>query len=610
MEVTKLVVNGREKPKVNGNWLAYRKQLTKRINNLRKKLGVATKPRAKCAGRVEVTKDDIAQDLKFGHLLLLTSERAWANAMSMREVHLGERRSITSSTRSHIISKLQKSTIYARNLLKVLQSDNICDANVNDVLEVRAYAATLSGALEFERHKWEISLKYYAESRIIYSTLAAATKNDIYQELLSDPVDPSIRYCTYQMQISRLLSINLIAQRYFPSSDAWLIAVIERLDSGALNNELAKSRSEDDIVPSTITWRSRTINIENSVIILALVSVQMAENKLSESLSVIPSTRTRERASAYDDILTALQDAVYATKHTIDQLSQEGISDDDQRIQDLQVIQTAINYDMISWRIDRNRILLGEGDGIYLENKNYQLAKDDTQRKGKISIQKRLVRLQEKVVLYDSILQSLNSIKDLAGIAADTSLLKDINSKYDYFSSLRCLSIARSHSLLFQNRNALALFFQASSRCNSAHAYISSIMDIEDPSMKISVSNSAVERLKALLNFETQRHRALVEFSNLIDTEQNCEDVDKIPLIERLSEFPSKGVDLSNLVVYPPVLEPSPVKPLFFDAAWNYIKYPGNEIYETDKITDQVKDSARDSDKGIVSKKRWFSLGL
>lgn len=135
-------------------------------------------------------------------------------------------------------------------------------------------------------------------------------------------------------------------------------------------------------------------------------------------------------------------------------------------------------------------------------------------------------------------------------------------------------------------------------------------MDIEDPSMKISVSNSAVERLKALLNFETQRHRALVEFSNLIDTEQNCEDVDKIPLIERLSEFPSKGVDLSNLVVYPPVLEPSPIKPLFFDAAWNYIKYPGNEIYETDKITDQVKDSARDSDKGIVSKKRWFSLGL
>lgn len=67
MEVTKLVVNGREKPKVNGNWLAYRKQLTKRINNLRKKLGVATKPRAKCAGRVEVTKDDIAQDLKCVH---------------------------------------------------------------------------------------------------------------------------------------------------------------------------------------------------------------------------------------------------------------------------------------------------------------------------------------------------------------------------------------------------------------------------------------------------------------------------------------------------------------------------------------------------------------
>lgn len=48
--------------------------------------------------------------------------------------------------------------------------------------------------------------------------------------------------------------------------------------------------------------------------------------------------------------------------------------------------------------------------------------------------------------------------------------------------------------------------------------------------------------------------------------------------MERLDEYPalgSGGVDLLNLVTYPPRVEAVPVKPLFFDVAWNYIEYPG-----------------------------------
>ncbi|POS84246.1 hypothetical protein EPUL_004900 [Erysiphe pulchra] len=612
MEVTKFIFTGREKPKVTDNWIAYRRQLTKQIHNLRKKLGIATKPRAKCAGRVEVTKDDITQDYKFSHLLLLSSERAWANAMCMRKAHSSEKKKITSNTRSHIISRLKKSTLYARNLLNLLQSNSATDTGVNDVLEVRAYAATLSGALEFEKHNWENSLKSYAESRIIYSTLTITTKNEMFQEFLSDSVDPSIRYSTYQLKLSRLLAIDVIAQNYFPSSDTWLVKVIQRLNPGALNNELPKPEPGIDKTPSTITWRSRIITIENSGIMMALASVQTAEKSLSEILSVVPTKRTRDRASAYDDILTAIQDAVDVTKNSIDKLSSEGVSEDDQRMQNLQVIQTAIIYDMISWRIDRNRVLLGERDGIYVEKMNKQrLGKDGSQKETKTkSIQRRLVRLRENVVLYDSILQSLSSIKDLAGVATDGPLLKEINSKYDYFSSLRCSSIAHSYSLFSQNRNALALFSRAMSQCNSAYTYISLIMENEDSSMKIYVSSSTVQLLKALINGEIQRHRALVEFSILIETEKNVGDRNSIPLIERLSDYPTEGVNLVNLVVYPPVLELAPVKPLFFDAAWNYVKYPGSEIKEVEEMIPQNKLSAKALEKGNTAKKGWFGLSL
>ena len=60
MEVTNFVVSGREKAKLYGDYATYRKQLSNRIHNLRRKLGVATKPRAKYSGKGAVTAEDIA----------------------------------------------------------------------------------------------------------------------------------------------------------------------------------------------------------------------------------------------------------------------------------------------------------------------------------------------------------------------------------------------------------------------------------------------------------------------------------------------------------------------------------------------------------------------
>jgi signal recognition particle subunit SRP68 len=62
MEVTKFVVSRREKAKLYGDYAAYRTQLSNRIHNLRKKLGIATKPRAKYSMKGPVTAEDIASN--------------------------------------------------------------------------------------------------------------------------------------------------------------------------------------------------------------------------------------------------------------------------------------------------------------------------------------------------------------------------------------------------------------------------------------------------------------------------------------------------------------------------------------------------------------------
>jgi signal recognition particle subunit SRP68 len=59
MEITQFVVSGREKAKVFGDYSTYRSQLSNRIHNVRKRLGIATKPRAKYAAAPEISPEDI-----------------------------------------------------------------------------------------------------------------------------------------------------------------------------------------------------------------------------------------------------------------------------------------------------------------------------------------------------------------------------------------------------------------------------------------------------------------------------------------------------------------------------------------------------------------------
>lgn len=142
-------------------------------------------------------------------------------------------------------------------------------------------------------------------------------------------------------------------------------------------------------------------------------------------------------------------------------------------------------------------------------------------------------------------------------------------------------------------------------------------MDTSDSSAPPNITLFSFETsfLKSFLEGEVQRYRALVELSNLNNSPQqnNSSLMNGQPLIERLNEYPSKGVDLENLVTYPPKLEPIPVKPLFFDAAWNYIEYPGREIDE--KVAENGAKAAMDGiqkeaePQTAQQKKGWFGFG-
>lgn len=141
----------------------------------------------------------------------------------------------------------------------------------------------------------------------------------------------------------------------------------------------------------------------------------------------------------------------------------------------------------------------------------------------------------------------------------------------------RCLVIARSHALLSNTKNALALFARALDLASSVGNLPLPQATEKPPNLEITPSQ--VSNLQNLLQTLVAHHRALAELESLTAAAASAPTpLNPAPLVERLDEYPPLGngdVDLLNLVTYPPRVEPVPVKPIFLDVAWNYIEYPG-----------------------------------
>jgi len=385
------------------------------------------------------------KSLHHTQLLLLTAERSWAHGMSMKASHSTDTKGMNSRTRSHIVSKFQKAARCAESLVEALYRGNLAGSTASDTLEARAYAAMISGTADFERRGWESSLKSYAVARIIYSALTTSAKGDIFKELLSETIDPSIRYAAYQAKIPRTQPVPTIARKSFMNADAGLIdemrakypSILEQADQDA-----QKGFSGAEGAPTTLTWRGREVKIEDAAIAVAWVSVTAAKSTLTEKLATGGSLLPKDMAAAYDDILRVSQDAVDATKQAIDELKAEGIPQSDPRMQSLQITRTAVNFEMISWRIGRNRVLVGKDDGAHTEfgqpPKKRKLEEEEApEQLQNLSPGRQIAQLKEKIVLYAGVLQSVESISELPGVANDQELSDQLEATTQYFTALK-----------------------------------------------------------------------------------------------------------------------------------------------------------------------------
>ncbi|KAG6008388.1 hypothetical protein E4U21_004593 [Claviceps maximensis] len=621
MDITSFVVQGRDQALLYGDYSTYHAQLSKRLLSSRKKLGIVTKNRGKFHKREPITAEDISANNENVHLQLLTSERAWAQAMSIKASHTAAQKDITGRARSHIVSRLNKAAKTAQSLVDAL-SAMATGASPKDILEARAYSSLMRGAMFFEKHAWEPCLQSYAVSRVTYSALARTGNGDLFKDLLSDTIDPSIRYAAYQLQTPRTVPISTIAKNSFPRSDASLVQEINLLDPSILaeGDEAAKLGNSAENAPRTITWRGREVKIEDAQISLAWASVEAAKANLSNDVAQLQDKQPHEIAAQYDGILMATQDAVDATKQAIDELKAEGVAQSDNRMQSLQITRTAVNYEMVSWRIGRNRVLTGQHDGgpedytVPRRRKAKAAKKDgdaaDKEKKPRqLPLSKKLAKLKEKFALYDGTLQNLQSIKELPGVAGDQELTTRISGYEKYFEALKCLCIARSHAIAGTAVNALALINHANSLLEEAYpdSPPGSGDDQQQYPLSVDVHPDAVSFLRKLVSGELLRYRALVHLHNLRKAERKrAKEGPQPTLLESLDTYPTR-INLRNLVEFPPKPALIPVKPIFLDVAWNYIDYPGRTKQSSD--SPEAAETTNATVQEQPKKKGWFGFG-
>lgn len=537
------------------------------------------------------------------------------------------------STKRQIVSRMRRAIMYGDNLVTVLQDRSATGASEVDNLEARAYLSMLRGTLNFERGRWQACVEAYSLAYMVYSTLARTSKTDSFKDLLSGIVEPSMRYAAYQMKMPRTKAVNEIAIENFPNSDGVLRKELENINPQAFvwATDAAPSSTGPKEVPTSISWRGRNVKLEDANISQALGLSQEKEGSLSSAYKSFSdgNLNVKDLATAYEEVITARQDASDATKTAIDELAAEGVEPGDSRMQSLQITRTAVNYAVIEWRIGRNRVLCGIDDGLTFElEKSKRISKprkDGRTRDSKEeSSGRKLSRLRERVALYDLILQSLDAVKELPGVIADTAFVTEIDAKRAYFRALKCLAVGRSQAINSQIVNALALYAKSLELAQSASSILKEEASSTNMPPRLNVSSSDLARSVSTLKKLITQYRALADLkaltqSSLPSADQNVRQTIKpAPLIERLgrNEY-VENIDLNNLVNYPPRLRPVPVKPLFFDIAWNYIIYPSQKTALESQVV-ATNGGPADEDASAIpeqkqeqkpAKRGWFGFG-
>lgn len=153
----------------------------------------------------------------------------------------------------------------------------------------------------------------------------------------------------------------------------------------------------------------------------------------------------------------------------------------------------------------------------------------------------------------------------------------------------------------------MALLVRAQTLLEKANSILASVSQpAKQESLKLDIQKDILEEALETIEMRVYQYQGIVEIYNLNEKPHTGKTarIKPVPVINNLNEYSPRNVDLSNLVNYPPKLQPVPVKPIFLDLAWNHIEYPGRKPQT--KVEEKAPAQAEEQKP---AKRGWFGFG-
>ncbi|GAV92389.1 hypothetical protein CFOL_v3_35768, partial [Cephalotus follicularis] len=498
-------------------------------------------------------------EVRFLHMFLYTSERAWSHAMEKRQLPDGP----NARQRIYLIGRLRKAVKWATLF------SNLCSSKGDSrtSLEAEAYASYMKGNLLFEQDQnWDTALMHFKSARAVYEELGKY--GDLENQVLCrdhvEKLEPSIRYCLHKIGESNLQTSELlqIGEMEGPALD---------LFKAKLEAVMAEARSQQAASLTEFDWLGHRIPISNAKTRVAILKAQELEKALQGP--AVDSLPSEKKLAHFDKIFSAYNEARSWIRSDLASAgNSDGVKDD------LNGLDKAVGAVLGQRTIERNQLLVSITKS--------KLTKHRDEKNEKITKPEELVRL------YDLLLQNTADLSDLVSSGRDRKPEEEAFAEECVLKSLafraeRCFYLARSYSLAGNRAEAYALYFRARSLAENALQKFQTVKGRDQMIVKELQtlykecrSNICIEHAMGVIEEEKAPENLSKQISN-ISINGADKKVEKF-LLEKLDIYESAVGDpnlkaVPRIEPFPPAFQMIPRNPIVLDLAYSCIDFPSLE---------------------------------
>ncbi|EGG17794.1 signal recognition particle 68 kDa subunit [Cavenderia fasciculata] len=525
----------------------YRQYLTRRLLRVRKALKTSLGKKV-YQNKINDPKNVI--DARYLLIVLLKTERAWAYAMDLKKQ---DEQEDAPRKHHHMERRFLKAEKHA------LQLEKFCVATCDDytIAEAQAYAASIKAARYTNIQQWVQARDENIVAKAIFELLIEigdSSLKQIYEKKIeeSQTID---RYCQYNLRHAGNIPD--------PINTNDLISNIKSKLSKNIQNK------ETSLPMETITWRSKQIKVSEKVRtqMVTYDSIEKEFNKITGD--------HLKRYPYFDKMIAQLIQIERVIKNDFINIERQNIKSKSVKseieLENQKTLLSFVVYHKMKYLYERNQIL----SKIFFRFLNGEKSQEDLS----ISRKKKKVGVQDLVRIYGDQIKIFTSMvdnrPDTSSSASSLVASKDneaqlllLRSYRIYFIGLNLLA-AKKWSETNATIEKILSNVQQIKKITKSQDIVKSATDLEDLVNKVKSqihANAFMEQLSTNEDLKNQMNSLTIQSS------EKSKD-----LLSGIENYDASFLEEKKLVEYPPQLQPTTTKPMFFDLAFNSCEFPSLE---------------------------------